>query len=151
MSAASLLVVVAIIIYFVFYKPSKDMAAEANNKAAELAKYFGDVKVECIELEGKKESNIDRIYVLFGGNHHSDPKNRYQIIETVYKSWSDREKEKARERVIAILRALPYGPIGIGGSAYKADDFFEKRERGVFLESEKRFDELWEARNRDMK
>lgn len=110
---------------------------EINKEAAELAKYFGNVRLECIELEGSKESDIDRIYVLFEGNHHSDPKNRYRILETVYKSYSQRDKDRIRDKITRILQAMPYGHLGIGQSAYKADKFFEQREKGLLLETEK--------------
>lgn len=144
MSAASFLVVVAIILYFVFYKPGKDMAAEASNKAAELAKYFGDVPLECYQIDGGKDQDIDALYVLFEGHRYSDPKNRYRVIETVYKADSERRKKSKREYVIKVLAALPYGHVPLYTSGFYADNFFERREQGLLMKAEDDLERSWE-------
>lgn len=141
---ASIIVTVIIAVYLFIVKPDKDLTDKAKTRAAELAKFFGDVHIECYQIDGGKEQDIYALYVLFEGKRHSDPRYRYVIIEKVYKADSKREKKRKLEYVNRVLNALPYGQVPLYTSAYYADTFFERREKGILMQIEDDFEKNWQ-------
>lgn len=144
MSFGIFIIVIGLIVYFLVQKPYNDRKAESSSRAMNIAKKFGQTDVECIEFYGDNTSEYDRVYVLFEGHKYIDPKNRYEILERVYKTDSENEKAKKREKVNLILKALPYGYIGIGGSTYTWETFTKSRDNGTLLELSKYEQEQWE-------